>query len=268
MGGMKVIATAQDQVKPQVANPQKPKEESFKMAEFVESNQYSPAKIELIRRTVAKSCDDLELAYFLSIAKGVGLNPLVKEIWCYKDTKDNLYIFAGRDGFHRLLHECKDFVSMNSCEVREGDKFKRGTKNGEDYIEHVFGELSDSTDAKKDRSKKRILGAYCIITVRRNGVLSKIVEWADFDRYNKKWLVWGTHPEEMIKKVVEIHAAKKVTNISGIYSEAEFGMREDEKTGDMIVETGAVEAGKSKKEILRKLQAQQKISKSKFKKKK
>jgi hypothetical protein len=176
---------------------------------------------------------------------------------------------------------------MNSSEVRQGDLFRRGTKNGEDYIEHEFSfepnveeiKQEEKPEIKKDykkgdikpakkltgRASKPILGAYCIITVKRNGIVSKIVEWADFDRYNKSWNVWGTHPEEMIKKVAEIHAAKKVTNISGIYAEEEFEIIENDKN-EKIVQTGdTIGVGKTRKDMLRQLQAQKKLSKYKKK---
>jgi len=65
------------------------------------SSQYGWTDVEIatIQSTVAKGTSKVELAFFLSLAKSVGLNPFNKEIWCYKDNKGNLLIFSGRDGF-------------------------------------------------------------------------------------------------------------------------------------------------------------------------
>ena len=220
-------------------------EQSYKLSQFLGPKAYTPAKIELIRQTVAKNTTDLEFAYFLSVAKGIGLNPLVKEIWCYKDKKNNLIMFAGRDGFRRLCMKDEGFISINSMEVRKDDKFTIATELGQTTVSHSF----DASDA--ERHKKDIIGAYAILRSKRAGEVSEIVEWADMGRYNKKWNVWGTHPEEMIKKVAEVHAMKKFTNISALYSEAEVEIRNE------VVQTGPdepalIEAGKDRKAQVRK----------------
>lgn len=207
------------------SNKPEPKSKETKLAEYLESdNQYGAAQIELIKRTVAKDTTDVELAYFLSISKGVKLNPLTKEIWCYKQGGQPI-IFASRDGFHAIAQRSPDFISLNSCEVRDGDTFTMGTKDGEVSISHQFSPA-------KGRTAKAVFGAYAIVKIQRNGVESKIVEWADFDRYDKKFNAWKTHPEEMIKKVAEVHAIKKMANISGIYCEEEFEIEGEGKPED------------------------------------
>jgi len=232
-----------------------PKDNNNKLSDFLDEEMYSPSKIELIRRTVAKGCTDLELAYFLSIAKGIGLNPLVKEIWCYKDNRGNQIMFAGRDGFKRLAQKDEAFVSLNSMEVREGDEFSIATEMGQTIVRHSF------SPADKNRHQKQILGAYAILRSKRSGEVAETVEWADFGRYYKEFknsqgnivtTVWQSHPEEMIKKVAEVHAMKKFTNISALYDEAEFDIREDSK-GDKVVYTGQnlIESGNARKDALR-----------------
>jgi hypothetical protein len=118
---------------------------------------------------------------------------------------------------------------------------------GQTVVKHSFS----PTDT--ERHKKEIIGAYAILRSKRAGEVSEIVEWADMGRYNKKWNAWGTHPEEMIKKVAEVHAMKKFTNISALYSEAEFELRQNKK-GETIVQNGIdkIEAGKNRKAALRK----------------
>jgi len=220
-------------------------EKSYKLSQFLGPQGYTPAKIELIRQTVAKGTTDLELAYFLSVAKGVNLNPLVKEIWCYKDNKNNLIMFAGRDGFRRLCLRDEGFISINSMEVREGDTFSISTEMGQTIVSHSFSPTDN------ERHKKTILGAYAILRSKRAGEVSEIVEWADMGRYNKGYNTWSTHPEEMIKKVAEVHAMKKFTNISSLYTEAEFEIK-DEVVQNGLDEPKLIEAGQEKKAHIRK----------------
>lgn len=221
--------------------------QSYKLSQFLGPKGYTPAKIELIRQTVAKNTTDLELAYFLSIAKGIGLNPLVKEIWCYKDNRNNLIMFAGRDGFRRLCLRDEGFISINSMEVREGDTFTISTEMGQTTVSHSF------SPADTLRHEKKIIGAYAILRSKRAGEISEIVEWADMGRYCKEYknatTVWQSHPEEMIKKVAEVHAMKKFTNISAIYTEEEFEIKNEVvQTQD---EPALIEAGQAKKAKIR-----------------
>ena len=60
---------------------------------------YSKEQIQVIKNSVAKGTTDTELQYFLMVCKSTNLNPVMKEIWCYKDKQDNHLVFAGRDGF-------------------------------------------------------------------------------------------------------------------------------------------------------------------------
>ena len=69
---------------------------------------FRPDEIAVVRNTTAKGTTDSELAYFLSVCKSVELNPFMKEIWCYKDNKGNVLVFAGRDGFLKRAHKRKD----------------------------------------------------------------------------------------------------------------------------------------------------------------
>ena len=85
---------------------------------------FSPEEVAVIKNTVAKGTTDIELAFFLNVCKSVGLNPCNKEVWCYKDKKENLLIFAGRDGFLRKAQESKLWNGMTSFEVCENDEFE------------------------------------------------------------------------------------------------------------------------------------------------
>jgi phage recombination protein Bet len=173
------------------------------------SVQYGWTDVEIatIQSTVAKGTNKVELAYFLSLAKSVGLNPFNKEIWCYKDGKGNLLIFSGRDGFLKKAQENPLYNGIRSCEVRENDTFNIDVAAC--LVNHSFGVA--------DRGK--VIGAYSFV-FRKDGETT--LEWADFKTYDKGYNAWKTHPDEMIKKVAECHALKKAFGITGVQVEYDY----------------------------------------------
>ena len=84
---------------------------------------YKPNEIAVIQQNVAKGTSATELAYFLNVCKTMTLNPFNKEVWCYKDKRGNLLIFAGRDGFLSKAQQNPLFNGIRSSEVRENDKW-------------------------------------------------------------------------------------------------------------------------------------------------
>lgn len=173
---------------------------------------YSPSEIAVIQKSVAKDTSKVELAYFINVCKTMELNPFNKEVWCYKDKKGNLLIFAGRDGFLSKAQKNPLFNGIRSGEIREHDDWKIDIPNG--HIKH------DITKPLKERGN--VIGGYCIV-FRKGG--EPTIEFADFDTYNKGYNTWKSHPAEMIKKVAEAHALKKAFGISGIQSEYEFNIK-------------------------------------------
>lgn len=173
------------------------------------SLQFGWTDVELatIQSTCAKGTSKVELAYFLSLAKSVGLNPFNKEIWCYKDNKGNLLIFSGRDGFLKKAQQNPAYNGIRSSEVCENDEF--GIDIANNVIHHMI----------KIGDRGKIVGAYAIV-FRKGG--EPTVEWAEFKTYNKGQYTWSTHSAEMIKKVAECHALKKAFGITGISVEYEY----------------------------------------------
>jgi phage recombination protein Bet len=174
---------------------------------------YSPDEIAIIKATVAKGFSDLELSYFLNVAKVYGLNPFTKQIWGYKDNKKNIIVFAGRDGFLSIAQKTNRWSGIASCEVREGEKFEMNVAEG------IISHQKDIT------SKAKILGAYSICKPRNCDI--KTIEWADFDTYNKGYNVWKSDPVAMIKKVAESHCLAKAYGISGLAIEEDFQVKDD-----------------------------------------
>jgi len=177
---------------------------------------FSPEEVAIVKANIAKGVNDSELAYFLSVCKTVGLNPFIKQIWCYKDNKGNLLVFAGRDGFLAKAQINPAFAGIRSSEVCENDEFSMDIANN--IIKHTFG-LAE---------RGKIIGGYAL-AFRQKG--EPTIEWAEFKRYYRgirkdgsKILTspWNNTPEEMIKKVAETHALKKAFGISGIQSAYDF----------------------------------------------
>lgn len=175
---------------------------------------YSPEQVAIIKNTVAKGTTNIELAYFLQVAQTIGLSPFNKEIWCYKDTKGNLLVFAGRDGFLKKAQDNPNFAGIRSCEIRATDKFSIDVAN-----KKIFHEVEKWGDERGP-----IKGAYAIV-FRKDG--EPTIEIADFARYNKKFFVWKSHPEAMIKKVAETNALKKAFGITGVQSEYDFDVKKE-----------------------------------------
>jgi RecT family. len=178
---------------------------------------YSPEEIAIIKATVAKGFSDLELSYFLNVAKVYKLNPFTKQIWGYKDNKGNIIVFAGRDGFLAKAQSDPRWNGISSDVVREGEAFDLDVSNG--LIHHH----------KDIVSKAKIIGAYAIS--KPKGCEYPTIEWADFDTYNKGYNVWKSDPVAMIKKVAESHCLSKAYGISGLAVEEDF----QEKDGIVYV---------------------------------
>lgn len=177
-------------------------------------NIYTPEQIGIVQKNVAKNTTVNELAYFLNVCKTMELNPFNKEVWCYKDNKNNLLIFAGRDGFLSKAQKNPLFDGIRSIEIRENDHFVIDVLNNR--IEHKITE--------KQENRGQIVYGVAIV-FRKNG--EPTIEIADFQTYNKSYNTWKTHPAEMIKKVAETHALKKAFGISMIESEYDFEVKGD-----------------------------------------
>ncbi len=179
---------------------------------------YSSEEVAVVKNNVAKNVTDTELAYFLNVCKSVNLNPFVKEIWCYKDHRKNLLVFAGRDGHRTYAQRNPAFNGMRSSEVCEHDEFSIDIANNK--ITHVVGL----------QERGAIKGAYCIV-FRKDGEPSIAhVAFKAYDRGIKTGSsknAWNTHPAAMIKKVAEINALKAAFGMAGVQSEFDFEVKNE-----------------------------------------
>jgi len=174
---------------------------------------WTPEEVSIIKDTVAKGFTNLELAYFLNVAKSYGLNPFLKQVWGYKDTKGNIIVFAGRDGFLSKAQSDPRWNGIASDVIREGEKYE---------INIALGQISHSKDVT---SKAKIIGAYA--RCKPKGCEIETIEWADFDTYNKGHNVWKADPVAMIKKVAESHCLAKAYGITGLAVEEDFEIKNE-----------------------------------------
>jgi len=177
------------------------------------NNYFTDEEILVIKKTIARDTTDTELAYFIFVSKRLQLDPLNKEIWCYKDKKNNLIVFAGRDGFLKKAQRSDKWNGIISSEVREADEFELNIP--ESKVKHI----------KNVKEKSKILGAYAICKPKECELAT--IEWVDFSVYSKGEYIWNTHQADMIKKVAEVHALKKAYGISGLQSAYDYEIRNE-----------------------------------------
>ena len=165
--------------------------------------------IAVLHKTVAKNTTPTELAYFLQVCKSSGLNPVNKEIWCYKDNQQNLIVFTGRDGFLKKNKENPLYRGMISSEVYEYDEFD---------IDMIEGKINHKITNNRG---KRVLGAYAIVYIEGQ---KPVVVYLNFDEFNLGQAKWKTAPGMMIKKCAQSHALKEAAGITGIQAEESWSV--------------------------------------------
>lgn len=165
-------------------------------------------QVAIIKNTVAKGTTDIELAYFLQVAKSYDLSPFKKEVWCIKGFNNQLLVFAGRDGHLAAAQKDRRWNGIASSEVRSNDDFSLDIPNGK--VNHTF--------SWKDRGE--IVGAYAIC--KPKGCDTPTIEWVEMKPYDKGSSTWKSDPAAMIKKVAETHCLKKAYGLSGLASEYDF----------------------------------------------
>lgn len=175
---------------------------------------FSAEEVAVVKSTVAKNTTDTELAFFLMTCKSAGLNPFLKEIWCYKDHRGNLIIFAGRDGFLKKAQNHPKYAGMRSGVIRAGDDWELDIPTA--VIHHKINKPLDE--------RGKILGAYCFVFRKEE---EPTLAWCPFDLYNKGQSAWKTHPEDMILKVAESKALKKAFGMSELQIPEEWEVRRD-----------------------------------------
>lgn len=200
---------------------------------------YTPAQLALVTRTVAKKATPDELAMFMHTAKKTGLDPFLKEIWFIKDSKDNVIMMTGRDGFLSIAQRSGEFAGLQSAAVYENDEFAI------DYATSTIKHLA------KAKERGLLIGAWAMS--HRKGCAANIT-YVDFATYNRpnanQWSPWKNYPAAMIIKCAESIALKKQFGISGLVSTEEMGYEPQPE-----VEAPKLDTGKAFDDQLKKIEA-------------
>lgn len=206
---------------------------------YVDGN-ITPEGIDLVRKTVAKDANDLELQMFLHICKQNALDPFLKEIYFMKRKVWNHYksgydeiptMMVGRDGFLTIAHRSGQFGGMKTVVLfidKNGD-----VKEGE--IAPPNSELIGAKCSVWNKSFSQPVEVsvkfeeYCVY--RKDDKTGKQVPQA----------LWASKGETMIKKVAEAQALRKAFNVHGVYGQEEMeaeisrdSMTEIEHTAEQV----------------------------------
>lgn len=173
---------------------------------------FDAQQLEIIRcQFFPLSATSLEIDYCLSVAKTLGLNPIVNEIYFVerKSNVNGMWIskvepLAGRNAFRKIALKNKNYGGIKI------DTYLKDTPR------LVNGQWVDGKD----------LVARCEVT--RKDLEAPIVVEVEYNEYVQKkrdgtpTKFWDDKPKTMLKKVAESQALKMAFDISGIYDEAEI----------------------------------------------
>jgi len=173
---------------------------------------YSKEQIKEIKNllisTNKNTISDIEFGIFLSTSASLGLNPILKEIWCLKySKKDAPQIFVSRDGLLRLAYETGQFNGIQVKVRTEEEPFTLKIKNGWNnqkgcwrIIEKTFPKqyVATATAWRKDLAHP-----------------IEIEVWEE--EYNTGQSNWLSKRRTMISKVAEAQALRRIIGKSGVY---------------------------------------------------
>lgn len=209
--------------------------ELFSYDSLVEMTQWNKALIRVMHRSVAKDTTMAEFAYFLNYAKSLGLNPIDKEIWCYKDHKNNVITFTGKDGFLKLAKKDPFYKGIQSAYVCENDEFYCDIPSG--TIMHTFGQ----------NERGKTVGAWSKVLSKDKSNREDVLIWVPFDEFNKGQSTWNSNPTEMIKKTAECHALKSFVGVPGLQNQYEW--RVQDNVASHVTELPETSTEKPKEEV-------------------
>ena len=94
---------------------------------------FKDSSLALIRKTVAKDCDQVEFDQFIHIAKAVGLDPLRRQIYAFvfgKKGKDRqLTVVTGIDGYRAISARSGDYRPADKPTLYEYDQTAKSPSN-------------------------------------------------------------------------------------------------------------------------------------------
>lgn len=166
--------------------------------------------LDVLRRTICKGLTNAEFYYYLQVCHQLGLDPYLKQVWCYKDNKDNLVTIVGRDGYFAHCEKQPGWKGMNRGVIYANDIFIPDYANN--TVQHSRPNFTEPG---------KIIGAWAIC--RREG-FQDILMTVYFDEYAKTYdrSPWKSNPSSMITKVAELEAMRKQFPMSGVQNEHDW----------------------------------------------
>jgi len=181
--------------------------------------QLSKDKIELLKRTVAKGTDDDQLALFLEVCRGHGLDPFAKQVYCILYNNDESRAGKGP----------KDMVIVTGI----GGYRKMAARDYPDFAGSSEGHFTWTE--QKTPGKRRIPETCTVEVYRKNGPTSRATvrwdEFAPYDLTSKKADFWNRMPTTMLEKCAEAKALRKAfPGLGDIFTDVELAQRNDDYT--------------------------------------
>lgn len=158
-----------------------------------QSTNWSPAQLEVIKRTIAPNLTEDELMIFAHICHRVRLDPFAKQIYAIK-RGGQMCIQTGIDGFRLVAERTGKYAPGNDTEFLYDDK-------------------------------NRLLGAKVYVKkITNDGTWHNISATALLSEYNANQGLWRKMPHVMIEKCAEARALRRAfpSDLSGLYSEEEM----------------------------------------------
>lgn len=196
--------------------------------------EFDPQQVELIRRTVAKDCNDAELAMFLETCARHELDPIIKQIWTIK-IKGVMQPVVSRDGLLAIANRYTgptwngvngEFLGCASNVLHEYDEFSFSYRNREDGTQEVVIEHSPRDKDGKGTHGGRdgelrgpIVAAWARVRRRGHDDVFYLAYRKEYDRGSN---VWASHPHAMMVKTPEAMALRKAFSVSGVIGESEM----------------------------------------------
>jgi phage recombination protein Bet len=151
---------------------------------------------EIVRQNVAVDCSPVQFEYFLAVARKVGLDPLMKQIYAVV-RRGRLTIQTGIDGYRAVAHRSGEYLGLDPPQF------------GDDELR----------------------GPWCLVTVYRRSAGERCAfpavafmreYWADAG-------LWPKMPWRMLEKCAEALALRKAfpEQLSGVYTSDEMAQADD-----------------------------------------
>lgn len=169
--------------------------------------KFTPPQVALVRRTVAKDCNELEFDTFIELCKARGLNPLLRHAFAqvYSKTdkdKRQMVIVVSREGQRSLAERTKAY--------RPDEKAPR-------FV---------TIDTTSDANPAGLLSAEVSVYKHSHGEWFPVTEVAYWEEYAPRPVkdLWKKMPRVMLAKCAEMAALRKAfpDDFGGLYGEGEI----------------------------------------------